>query len=344
MNRQALIYYPLLLCLLLALFAGGLVFGSVHIPLDSVIRILSGNDTERLAWQNIVLQSRLPQAITALMAGASLAVSGLLLQTLFRNPLAGPSILGISDGANLGVAAILLYFGGSMNMAAELPFSGYVALILASLIGAGCVLALIIYFSTKVRSNVMLLIIGIMIGYLASSLISVLNYYASSDRIHAFVMWGLGNFSGVSMQQLPYYGSAAFIGLLMAVLLIKPLNALLLGEMYAANLGVKIKRTRIFILLCTGLLTATTTAFCGPISFIGLAVPHVARLMLGSSNHKMLVPVTLLSGACFALLCNLLMVLPEMNNMLPLNAITPMLGAPVIIYVIVNRKNIQYFD
>ena len=344
MNRQALIYYPLLLCLLLALFAGGLVFGSVHIPLDSVIRILSGNETERLAWQNIVLQSRLPQAITALMAGASLAVSGLLLQTLFRNPLAGPSILGISDGANLGVAAILLYFGGSMNMAAELPFSGYVALILASLIGAGCVLALIIYFSTKVRSNVMLLIIGIMIGYLASSLISVLNYYASSDRIHAFVMWGLGNFSGVSMQQLPYYGSAAFVGLLMAILLIKPLNALLLGELYAANLGIKIRRTRIFILLCTGLLTATTTAFCGPISFIGLAVPHVARLMLGSSNHKMLVPVTLLSGACFALLCNLLMVLPGMNNMLPLNAVTPMLGAPVIIYVIVNRKNIQYFD
>ncbi|MDD4589117.1 MAG: iron ABC transporter permease [Parabacteroides sp.] len=344
MNRQALIYYPLLLCLLLVLFAGGLVFGSVHIPLDSVIRILSGNEMERLAWQNIVLQSRLPQVITALMAGASLAVSGLLLQTLFRNPLAGPSILGISDGANLGVATILLYFGGSMNMTAALPFSGYVALIFASLIGAGCVLALIIYFSTKVKSNVMLLIIGIMIGYLASSLISVLNYYASSDRIHAFVMWGLGNFSGVSMHQLPYYGGVAFVGLLMAILLIKPLNALLLGEMYAANLGVKIKRTRILILFCTGLLTAATTAFCGPISFIGLAVPHVARLMLGSSNHKMLLPVTLLSGACFALLCNLLMVLPEMNNMLPLNAVTPMLGAPVIIYVIVNRKNIQYFD
>ena len=190
----------------------------------------------------------------------------------------------------------------------------------------------------------MLLIIGIMIGYLASSLISVLNYYASTDKVHAFVMWGLGNFSGVSLQQLPYFAGFTCIGLLLAILLIKPLNALLLGEMYAANLGIKIRRTRILILLCTGLLTATTTAFCGPISFIGLAVPHVARLMLGSSNHKMLVPVTLLTGSCIALLCNLLMVLPGTHNILPLNAVTPMLGAPVIIYVIVNRKNIHYFD
>ena len=157
-------------------------------------------------------------------------------------------------------------------------------------------------------------------------------------------MWGFGNFSGVSLQQLPYFIGFTFVGLLLAILLIKPLNALLLGEMYAANLGIKIKRTRMLILLCTGILTATTTAFCGPISFIGLAVPHVARLILGSSNHKMLVPVTLLTGSCIALLCNLLMILPGANNILPLNAVTPMLGAPVIIYVIVNRKNIQYFD
>ena len=323
MKKQVFIFYPFLLVLLLLLFAGGLVYGAVSIPVESVVNILLGEGTERLAWQNIVLQSRFPQAVTALLAGASLAVSGLLLQTLFRNPLAGPSILGISDGANLGVAAIMLYFGGS---------------------GAACILGLIIYFSAKVKNNVMLLIIGIMIGYLASSLISVLNYYASTDKVHAFVMWGLGNFSGVSLQQLPYFAGFTCIGLLLAILLIKPLNALLLGEMYAANLGIKIRRTRILILLCTGLLTATTTAFCGPISFIGLAVPHVARLMLGSSNHKMLVPVTLLTGSCIALLCNLLMVLPGTHNILPLNAVTPMLGAPVIIYVIVNRKNIQYFD
>ena len=331
MKKQVFIFYPFLLVLLLLLFAGGLVYGAVSIPVESVVNILLGEGTERLAWQNIVLQSRFPQAVTALLAGASLAVSGLLLQTLFRNPLAGPSILGISDGANLGVAAIMLYFGGSLSMVTDLPISGYLAVIMAAFSGAACILGLIIYFSAKVKNNVMLLIIGIMIGYLASSLISVLNYYASTDKVHAFVMWGLGNFSGVSLQQLPYFAGFTCIGLL-------------LGEMYAANLGIKIRRTRILILLCTGLLTATTTAFCGPISFIGLAVPHVARLMLGSSNHKMLVPVTLLTGSCIALLCNLLMVLPGTHNILPLNAVTPMLGAPVIIYVIMNRKNIQYFD
>ena len=326
MKKQVFIFYPFLLVLLLLLFAGGLVYGAVSIPVESVVNILLGEGTERLAWQNIVLQSRFPQAVTALLAGASLAVSGLLLQTLFRNP------------------AIMLYFGGSLSMVTDLPISGYLAVIMAAFSGAACILGLIIYFSAKVKNNVMLLIIGIMIGYLASSLISVLNYYASTDKVHAFVMWGLGNFSGVSLQQLPYFAGFTCIGLLLAILLIKPLNALLLGEMYAANLGIKIRRTRILILLCTGLLTATTTAFCGPISFIGLAVPHVARLMLGSSNHKMLVPVTLLTGSCIALLCNLLMVLPGTHNILPLNAVTPMLGAPVIIYVIVNRKNIQYFD
>ena len=344
MNRQVLLFYPLMGVVLLALFVGGLAYGAVSIPLDHVMDILLGKGSDKIAWQNIVLQSRLPQAITALLAGASLATSGLLLQTLFRNPLAGPSILGISDGANLGVAAIMLYFGGTLGQFTDWPVSGYMAVILAAFVGACVILGLIIYFSAKVKNNVMLLIIGIMIGYLASSVISILNYYSSTDRVHAFVMWGLGNISGVSLEQLPFFGTCALIGLLLAVLLIKPLNALLLGEMYAANLGIRIKRARIAILLCTGILTATTTAFCGPISFIGLAVPHIARLMLGSSNHKILVPITMLTGSCIALLCNLLMVVPGSNTILPLNAVTPMLGAPVIIYVIVNRKNIQYFN
>ena len=344
MNKQALLFYPLLGVVLLVLFVGGLAYGAVPIPLDHVMDILLGKGSDKIAWQNIVLQSRLPQAITALLAGASLATSGLLLQTLFRNPLAGPSILGISDGANLGVAAIMLYFGGTLGQFTDWPVSGYMAVILAAFVGACVILGLIIYFSAKVKNNVMLLIIGIMIGYLASSVISILNYYSSTDRVHAFVMWGLGNFSGVSLEQLPFFRTCALIGLLLAVLLIKPLNALLLGEMYAANLGIRIKRARIAILLCTGILTATTTAFCGPISFIGLAVPHISRLMLGSSNHKILVPITMLTGSCIALLCNLLMVVPGSNTILPLNAVTPMLGAPVIIYVIVNRKNIQYFN
>ena len=341
--------YPILFCGALGLsplilFAVSLAYGAVSIPFDQVLQILTGHEVERPAWQSIVLQSRLPQAITAVLAGAALAVSGLLLQTLFRNPLAGPSILGISDGANLGVAAVLLYFGGSLSQVTDWPISGYAAIILAAFVGASLILSLIIYFSAKVKNNVMLLIIGIMIGYLTSSLISILNYYASTDKVHAFVMWGLGNFSGVSLEQLPFFSICTISGLLLSLLLVKPLNALLLGERYAANLGIRVKRARLFILICTGLLTATTTAFCGPVSFIGLAVPHMARLLLGSSNHTLLVPVTMLTGACVALLCNILMVIPGSNQILPLNAVTPMLGAPVIIYVIINRKNIQYFN
>ncbi len=323
---------------------GSLAYGAVSIPLGEVFQILIGKGTERIAWQNIVLQARLPQAFTALLAGASLATSGLLLQTLFRNPLAGPSILGISDGANLGVAIVMLYLGGSIRQLTGWAVSGYLAIILAAFIGACLVLGVIIYFSSKVKNNVMLLIIGIMIGYMASSVISILNYYAAADKVHTFVMWGLGNFSGVSITQLPWFAVFSGIGLFFAIILIKPLNALLLGELYATNLGVNVKQARALILICTGLLTAVTTAFCGPISFIGLAVPHIARLMLGSSNHKMLVPVTMLTGSCIALLCNMLMVVPGTNAILPLNAVTPILGAPVIIYVIVNRKNIQYFN
>jgi len=312
--------------------------------LVEVIQILFGKGSEQAAWQHIVWQSRFPQAITALLAGASLATSGLLLQTLFRNPLAGPSILGISDGANLGVALMMFFVGSSAGFLSNLSIGGSLAIVLAALVGASCILGIIIFFSTKVTNNVMLLIIGIMIGYLASSLISILNYYATADRVRTFVLWGMGDFSGVSNVRLPFFTVCTLLGLTIAVFLIKPLNALLLGEAYAANLGVKIRQTRLWILFCTGLLTATTTAFCGPISFIGMSVPHIARLLLGTSNHKLLIPVTILTGSCIALLCNILTVLPGTNTVLPLNAITPILGAPVIIYVIVNRKNIQYFN
>mgnify|MGYP000948410987 CR=1 FL=1 len=343
-TRSKSYIYILLSVLLVVLFVISLVYGSVSIPLGAVWDILTGQETERIAWQHILLQSRLPQSCTAILAGASLAVSGLLLQTLFKNPLAGPSILGITDGANLGVAAVMLYFGSSLGQMTGFAVNAYLTIVLAAFIGASLVLAIIIYFSTKVKSNVLLLIIGIMVGYLVSSVISILNFYASADRIHAFVMWGLGNFSGVSREQLPYFAFFSLTGLFVALLLIKPLNALLLGEMYAANLGVKIKRTRFLILFCTGLLAASVTAFCGPISFIGLAVPHIARLMLGSSNHKSLLPVTLITGSCVALLCTILMVVPGSNTILPLNAVTPLLGAPVIIYVLLNRKSIQYFN
>jgi iron complex transport system permease protein len=338
------LFYPAAACILFLLFAANLLFGAVSIPSGEVLHILFGGDTEKAAWQHIILQSRFPQAVTALLAGASLAASGLLLQTLFKNPLAGPSILGISDGASLGVALVMLFFGNSFKLFSVYSFSGSLAMIIAAFAGACTILGIIIYFSGKVTNAVMLLIIGIMVGYLASSVISILNYYSSADRVHAYVMWGMGDFSGVSNERLPFFILCSAVGLFIAVLLIKPLNALLLGEMYAANLGIKVKRTRIVILLCTGLLTATATAFCGPVSFIGLAVPHIARLLSGSSNHPMLLPLTILSGACVALLCNLLTVFPGTDGVLPLNAVTPIVGAPVIIYVILNRKNIQYFN
>ncbi|MDO5442827.1 MAG: iron ABC transporter permease [Bacteroidia bacterium] len=333
-RKNSVVLFSMMALAVLILFACNLALGSVRIPFADVVRILSGSFTGRETWRHIVLDSRLPQAVTALFAGASLATSGLLLQTLFRNPLAGPSILGISDGANLGVALVMIYFSAT----------SYISTILAAFVGALAVLAIIIGFSHKVNNNVMLLIIGIMVGYLASSLISIINFHASADRVHQFVIWGMGDFSGVSLEKLPYYAAFAIFGLLAAMLLIKPLNALLLGESYASNLGVNVRRSRFFILICTGILTASTTAFCGPISFIGLAVPHIARLLLGTSNHKQLVPVTILSGSATALLCNVLTVMPGGNEVLPLNAITALIGAPVIIYVIVNRRNIQYFS
>lgn len=334
MKRNATIPYCALGAGIFLLLLANLVFGSVRIPLGDVLSILSGGAASRATWSHIVLESRLPQAITALLGGAALAVSGLMLQTLFKNPLAGPSILGISDGANLGVAIVMLYF----------TTGSYITTILASFVGAAVVLAVIILFSKKVQNNVMLLIIGIMMGYLASSVISILNFRATADKVHQYVLWGMGDFTGVSIEKLPYFACFTLLGLFAAIALIKPLNALLLGGSYAANLGVKVKRVRVSILLVTGILTATVTAFCGPISFIGLAVPHMARLLLGSSNHKQLLPITILSGAAIALLCNMLTVLPGDGQMLPLNAITSIIGAPVIIYVIMNRKNIQYFN
>jgi iron complex transport system permease protein len=331
------------LIVIAVLFVMNLVFGKVQIPISEIFNILSGGEPEKTAWRHIVLHSRLPQAITASFAGASLAACGLLLQTLFRNPLAGPSILGISDGANLGVALVMLLLGNSIGFS-NYTFSGSLAIVIASFAGACAILLLIIFFSGKVSNPVMLLIIGIMTGYLASSAISILNYYSSADRVRAYVMWGMGDFSAVTGERLPFFMICSIAGILFSILLIKPLNALLLGEMYASNLGVNIKRTRLLILLCAGLLTATATAFCGPVSFIGLAVPHIARLILGTSNHSVLLPLTIISGSCIALVCNIITVLPGSEGILPLNAVTPLIGAPVIIYVIINRKNIQYFN
>ena len=339
MKQKGFIYGGILAVIILLLMAGNLFLGAVSIPASAVCDILMGNEVEKASWSFIVWESRFPQCITALLCGAALSVSGLMLQTVFSNPLADPSILGISSGASLGVALVMLAGGGTIVTGA-FTLSGFLSVIVGAFAGASVVMGLILFLSTLIRNSVMLLIAGIMIGYITSSAISLLNFFATAEGVHSYMIWGLGNFGGVSLQQLPVFSAVTLLGLFTAVLLINPLNALLLGPRYAENLGVNIRRIRNLLLIATGLLTAVTTSFCGPVAFIGLAVPHIARLMLGTSNHNSLLPVTLLTGSAMALLCNLICVLPGEAGIIPLNAVTPILGAPVIIYVIINQRKL----
>ncbi len=335
MNR-GVIYCLALSLVVILLLVLNLLMGSVAIPFDDTFRILMGADDIKPSWRYIILESRIPQALTAILCGSALAASGLLLQTAFRNPLAGPSIFGINSGAGLGVALVMLFLGGSIS-AGSVSLTGFVAVLVAAFLGAMLVMAVIFFFSTIVRNHVMLLIIGIMIGYLANSAISLLNFFATDEGVRSYLVWGLGSFGGVSMRMMPWFALVTVIGLIGSLLLIKPLNALMLGDNYAENLGVNIIRTRNWLLIITGLLTAVTTAFCGPVAFIGLAVPHIARLLLTTDNHRSLLPATMLMGAAIALLCNLVCFLPGESGMIPLNAVTPLIGAPVIIYVILRR-------
>jgi iron complex transport system permease protein len=332
------IIYGFLICLaVIILFGLNIAFGSVDIPLSGVMSILMGNDTEKESWRFIILDSRLPQAVTALFAGAALAVSGLLLQTAFRNPLAGPDVFGINSGAALAVALVMLGWGGGFS-AGNISVSGYMAIITAAFIGAIIVTTLIYFFSTLVRGSMMLLIIGIMIGYLSSSAVAILNFFSSEEGVRSYMIWGMGSFGNVSLRDLPLFMTVVIGGLVLSILLIKPLNALLLGNEYAENLGINIRRIRNQLLVVTGILTAIVTAFCGPVAFIGLATPHIARLVLNTDNHRQLLPVTMFTGALIALLCNFITYIPGEDGMIPLNAVTPLIGAPVIIYVIIKRR------
>lgn len=339
MIRKKIIFVILGVGILL-LFALNLLSGSVQIPLTDVVSILFTPNTSseiNPTWSYIILETRLPQALTALLCGGALAVTGLMLQTAFRNPLAGPDVFGINSGAGLGVAIVMLWLGGSVTTE-MFSVSGFVAVLLAAFIGAMLVTGLIFFFSTLVRNNVMLLIIGIMVGYVSSSAIELLNFFSTEEGVKSYAVWGMGDFGGVSMQTMPVFASITVVGLLLAILLIKPLNALLLGEEYAESLGINTRRTRNLLLIITGILTAITTAFCGPISFIGLATPHIARLILGTQNHTRLLPATILCGSAIALLCNIICNLPGDGGIIPLNAVTPLIGAPVIIYVLVKTK------
>ena len=319
------------------LFLCNLVFGSVQIPIEQVMQILLGESSGKATWDFIVLQSRLPQAITAIFCGASLAVSGLMLQTYFRNPLAGPSVLGISNGASLGVAIVMLALGGTLGAGGQmgngLHFSGSMMVILAAFIGAVIVTALYLVVTNFIKNNLVILILGIMVGYLTSSVVTLLTV----ENVHSFVSWGMGSFNNVTTAQLPLFCGASSAGIAIVLLLTKSFNMLLLGENYAENLGANIKNIRRMVLISTGILTAVTTAFCGPVSFIGLAVPHIARLIICSEDHRALIPATLMSGAAIAMLCNIICILPQ-QMIIPLNAVTPLFGAPVIIYIIMKKR------
>ena len=327
----------LLVAGIIMLFAMSLIVGSVRIPLADVCDILFDKFDGKESWKYIIMENRLPQALTAMLCGASLAVCGLMLQTAFRNPLAGPDVFGISSGAGLGVAIVMLFLGGSVSTTL-FTVSGFLAILTAAFIGAIVVTMIVLFLSTMVRNSVLLLIVGLMVGYVSSSAVALLNFFASEEGVKSYMVWGMGNFGGVSMDHMLLFALLCLVGIIASIFLIKPLNIMLLGTQYAESLGINIRQIRNLLLVTVGLLTAVTTAFCGPILFIGLAIPHISRLLFRTDNHQILLPGTVLTGAVIALFCNLVCYLPGELGIIPLNAVTPLIGAPVIIYVIIKRR------
>ena len=316
-----------------------MVLGSVRIPMSAVWHIFTGTGDEPHTWQNIIWKSRFPQALTALVAGAGLSISGLQMQTVFRNPLAGPSVLGISSGASMGVAFVVLFSGSIGGVAlSHLGLFGEVALSIAAVAGSLSVMALIVFASHKVKGNVTLLIIGVMIGYLANAIIGILKFFSVEEDIKTYVIWGLGSFSRVSGNQMMLFVTIMAILIPLSFLLVKTLNLLMLGDGYARNLGLNIKRARVLVITCSGVLTAIVTAYCGPIIFLGLAVPHLCRAVFQTSDHRLLMPACLVMGASLALACNLIARMPGFEGALPVNSVTALIGAPVVASVLFRKR------
>jgi len=323
----------------MVLFAVNIVYGSVSIPMDDIFSILfSSQELSTQGYALIITQTRLPQAITAILTGAALSVAGLLLQTLFRNALAGPGILGVSAGASLGVAVLVLISGFSSSIFLSDMIFQY-GIILFAFIGAFLSLALVLFFASIVRNNTSLLIVGIMVGYAVSSIIGFLQFMGHQEQVHAFVIWGLGSFSHTTSDQLPLFALIVALGLLLGFYFVKPLNALLLGEDYASNLGVKVKQSRFALILISGLLTAVATAYAGPIAFIGLAVPHLTRMVFLTSDHKVLLPALVFMGSAVALSCNLIARLPAFDQAIPINIVTAVFGAPLVIWLLATNRS-----
>ncbi len=336
--------YILLLLVLVGMFLLDLSTGSVNIPMKDILKILSGGQPERTSWANIFWLFRLPKAITAVLAGAGLAVSGLLMQTLFRNPLAGPSVLGINSGASLGVALVVLSVtagGASSDFLDGLGLLGDLGIVVAAGFGAALVLTLILIFARKVRSVMTLLILGILLGYATSALVSILIHFSIAERIHAYISWTFGSFAATTWHQLRIFIPIVLIGLLFTLFVKKPLNALLLGEAYSRSMGLNIKQARFLIIVTTALLSGAVTAFCGPVAFLGVAIPHLCRSFFNTSDHRVLLPTVMLMGAIVALIADLVSQMPGTQIVLPLNAVTSLLGAPLIAWFILRKKNIK---
>ena len=331
--------FIVLLIIVVVLWFTNISFGSVSIPFKDIFAIILGDETVKDSWQTILLNFRIPKAITAVLVGSGLSISGLLMQTLFRNPLAGPFVLGISSGASLGVAILILgssVFGGFFLSVA---FSNWAIAIAASL-GAFLVLSAVIIAANKVRNTMSILIIGLMFGSFAAAIISVLSYFSEAQEIQQYVFWSFGSLGNLSWDEIAIFFSIYLVGVIGVFAIIKPLNSLLLGENYAKSLGVNVKQSRIIILVITSLLTGVITAFSGPIAFIGLAVPHLAKLIFTTSNHKILIPATALTGALVLLICDIIAQVPTSEFTLPINAITSLFGAPIVIWLLIRKKKI----
>lgn len=320
------------------LFLLNLFVGSVTIPFSDLFKVFFGEETNSTI-STIVFEYRLPQTVTALFAGAALSVAGLLMQTLFRNPLADPSMLGISSGAGLGVAITIL-FTGILGGSALSSFGLWsnIGVSIAAFLGATLVLMLILGFSSRVRNMTTLIIIGLMVSYLAGSLTDIMKFFSMKEDIHAFVIWGMGSFSAVGNTKLAFFSISIIIGLFASLFMSKNLNIMLLGDLYAENLGLNVKRNNLFVILVSGYLTAIVTAYCGPIAFLGLAIPHLTRFIFKTSNHRILVPAVMLIGMIVSLLCNLVARMPGFEGNLPINAVTAFIGAPIVIWVILRKR------
>ena len=313
-------------------------FGSVSIPFNDIVSSVFEGTASKDTWHTIVVNYRVPKALTAVMVGAGLSVSGLLMQTLFRNPLAGPFVLGISSGASFGVALLIL--GSSLfGEIAFLSTSNFGMAIAASL-GSFLVLSAVLIAANKIRNTMSILIIGLMFGSLTSAIISVLAYFSSAEQLQQFIFWGFGSLGNLSWSELSVFGSLFFIGIVFVLFIIKPLNSMLLGENYAKSMGVNIKRTRNIILIITSILTGVITAFSGPIAFVGLAVPHLTKLIFNTSDHKILIPAVLICGAILMLVADMIAQLPLSEYTLPINAITSLFGAPIVIWLLVRKRKI----